>query len=173
MNKKQINMLIFIAIVIWFTIENINTSLTKNEYSQKISEYEVIKVIDGDTVSINISGEKKTLRLVGVDTPETVHPNKPVECFGIEASNYTKELLSDEIISIEYDSSQGEVDKYGRTLVYIILPDGRNFNEVLIKEGYAYEYTYDNSYKYQKEFKDAEIYAKENELGLWKEGVCE
>jgi len=173
MNKKQINMLIFIAIVIWFTIENINTSLTKNEYSQKISEYEVIKVIDGDTVSINISGEKKTLRLIGVDTPETVHPNKPVECFGIEASNYTKELLSDEIISIEYDSSQGEVDKYGRTLVYIILPDGRNFNEVLIKEGYAYEYTYDNSYKYQKEFKDAEIYAKENELGLWKEGVCE
>lgn len=166
-------MLIFIAIVIWFTIENINTSLTKNEYSQKISEYEVIKVIDGDTVSINISGEKKTLRLIGVDTPETVHPNKPVECFGIEASNYTKELLSDEIISIEYDSSQGEVDKYGRTLVYIILPDGRNFNEVLIKEGYAYEYTYDNSYKYQKEFKDAEIYAKENELGLWKEGVCE
>lgn len=175
MKRKEINILISIAILIWIGIESIITPLIIDENIpyQQLSEYEVLKVVDGDTVSININGDKETLRLIGIDTPETVHPTKPVECFGIEASNRAKELLTDQIVSIEYDDSQGEVDRYGRTLAYIFLPDGRNFNEVMIEEGYAYEYTYNEEYKYQEEFRDAEVYAKDNELGLWKEGVCE
>ena len=135
--------------------------------------YKVTRVVDGDTIKILINREEKTIRLIGLDTPETVHPNKPVECFGIEASNEAKRLLTDKRIDLEFDKSQGEQDKYGRVLAYVILEDGTNFNQYMIEQGYAYEYTYQNNpYKYQSEFKDAEIKAKEENRGLWGEGVC-
>ena len=168
MKRKHKALLIFVIALIWTIFDQ-----SKLPEEIELENYQVIKVIDGDTVSININGEKETLRLIGVDTPETVHPNKPVECFGIEASNYAKDLLSNKIISVEYDQSQGEVDKYGRSLVYIFLPDGRNFNKIMIEEGYAYEYTYGEAYKYQKEFKESQTYAKENKLGLWADNICE
>lgn len=134
--------------------------------------YLVSRVVDGDTISIDMDGETKKARLIGVDTPETVHPTKLVECFGKEASQKTKEILEGKAVKIEYDESQGMVDKYGRTLVYIFLEDGTNFNEYLIRNGYAYEYTYNEPYKYQELFKEAEIDAKENLRGLWASGVC-
>lgn len=168
MKRKHKAILIFVIALIWTIFDQ-----SKLPEEIELENYQVLKVIDGDTVSININGEKETLRLIGVDTPETVHPNKPVECFGIEASNYAKDLLSNKIISVEYDQSQGEVDKYGRSLVYIFLPDGRNFNKIMIEEGYAYEYTYSEVYKYQKEFKESQTYAKENKLGLWADNICE
>jgi micrococcal nuclease len=168
MKRKHKALLIFVIALIWTIFDQ-----SKLPEEIELENYQVLKVIDGDTVSISINGEKETLRLIGVDTPETVHPNKPVECFGIEASNYAKDLLSNKIISVEYDQSQGEVDKYGRSLVYIFLPDGRNFNKIMIEEGYAYEYTYGEAYKYQKEFKESQIYAKENKLGLWADNICE
>jgi len=136
------------------------------------NEYPVVRVVDGDTVVLNVSGENKTIRLIGIDTPETVHPSKPVECFGKEASDRAKSLLLNNTVILEKDSSQGEVDKYGRLLGYIILPDGRNFNEMMIKDGYAYEYTYSSAYKYQKEFREAQIYAENNTLGLWDPNAC-
>ena len=168
MKRKHKALLIFVIALIWTIFDQ-----SKLPEEIELENYQVLKVIDGDTVSISINGEKETLRLIGVDTPETVHPNKPVECFGIEASNYAKDLLSNKIISVEYDQSQGEVDKYGRSLVYIFLPDGRNFNKIMIEEGYAYEYTYSEVYKYQKEFKESQTYAKENKLGLWADNICE
>ena len=172
--KDELKTILIISIaILWIFIEQTHTQTEETTEVKEIANYEVIKVVDGDTVSINIDGGKETLRLIGIDTPETVHPTKPVECFGIEASNKAKELLEDKIISIEHDSSQGKIDKYGRTLAYVILPDGRNFNEIMIKEGYAYEYTYNEKYKYQDDFKSAEKYARENKLGLWKPGVCE
>ena len=134
--------------------------------------YNVVKVVDGDTVKLNINGKTETIRLIGIDTPETVHPSKPVECFGIEASNKAKELLENKTAGLEIDPSQGERDKYGRLLGYIILPDGRNFNKLMVESGYAYEYTYNLPYKYQSEFKQAQKDAENNEIGLWAPGVC-
>jgi micrococcal nuclease len=147
MKDKLKTILIISIAILWIFIEQTHTQTEETTEVKEIANYEVIKVVDGDTVSINIDAGKETLRLIGIDTPETVHPTKPVECFGIEASNKAKELLEDKIISIEHDSSQGKIDKYGRTLAYVILPDGRNFNEIMIKEGYAYEYTYNEKYK--------------------------
>lgn len=135
--------------------------------------YEVVSVVDGDTVKLNIDGTTETIRLIGIDTPETVHPTKPVECFGIEASNKAKQLLSGQTVSFEMDASQGTRDKYGRLLGYIILSNGSNFNELMIEQGYAYEYTYSIPYKYQADFKAAEQYARANGIGLWADGVCE
>ena len=135
--------------------------------------YSVVKVVDGDTLSIDIDGQKQTLRLIGIDTPETVHPSKPVECFGREASAKAKEILAGQSIRIEKDTTQGDLDKYGRLLVYVFLKDGTNFNMMMIKQGFAYEYTYNLPYKYQQEFKLAEQTAREQKIGLWADNVCE
>lgn len=135
--------------------------------------YEVIKVVDGDTLSVNIDGKTQTLRLIGIDTPETVHPSKPVECFGVEASNKAKEVLNYQSVKIEKDATQGDYDKYNRLLAYVILEDGTNFNKMMIEEGYAYEYTYNLPYKYQSEFKQAEEQAKALKKGLWADNACQ
>lgn len=144
-----------------------NKTQTPNKY------YAVSKVVDGDTVSINIDGKSETFRLIGIDTSETVDPRKIVQCFGIKASNKAKELLSGKTVRIEYDESQGRLDKYNRVLGYVFLTDGTNFNKYMIEQGYAYEYTYNLPYKYQAEFKKAQLDAENNKRGLWAPGVCE
>ena len=141
--------------------------------SAKDNLYKIVKVIDGDTVTVEINSSKETIRLIGINTPETVDPRKPVECFGIEASNKAKEILTGKSVRLEADSIVGERGKYGRLLRYIFLEDGTNFNKMMISEGYAYEYTYNSPYKYQDEFKQAEKEAREVERGLWADGVCE
>lgn len=135
--------------------------------------YVVAKVIDGDTLSIDMNGTKETLRLIGINTPETVDPRKPVECFGKEASAKANELLSGKRIRIEKDPTQGDRDKYGRLLAYVYREDGIFFNKKMIEEGYAYEYTYNLPYKYQAEFKEAQRMAEAGRKGLWASGVCE
>lgn len=152
---------------------NSNTKLETETQSQSQKSYLVTKVVDGDTLTISKDGSSVTLRLIGIDTPETVHPSKPVECFGTEASNKAKSLLSGKYITLEMDNSQGTYDKYQRMLAYVYLPDGTMFNKYMISEGYAYEYTYGTPYKYQSEFKQAENSAKQNKKGLWADGVCE
>ena len=101
--------------------------------------YAVAKVIDGDTISIIKEGTTVTLRLIGLDTPETVDPRKPVQCFGKAASDKAKELLTGKMVRLEFDASQGLLDKYGRTLAYVFLVDGTFFNEYTIAEGYGHE----------------------------------
>lgn len=134
--------------------------------------YPVVKVVDGDTIAIGMQGKSVTIRLIGLDTPETVDPRKPVQCFGEEASKKAKEMLTGKSVRIETDPSQGEFDKYGRLLAYVYLEDGTFFNKYMIGEGYGHEYTYNLPYKYQKEFKDAESRAREEKKGLWADGIC-
>jgi endonuclease YncB( thermonuclease family) len=131
--------------------------------------YTVVNVVDGDTIKIQNSSEIETVRLIGVDTPETVHPSKPVECYGKEASSFVENLLKDTQVYIELDSSQGERDRYGRLLAYIFLPDKVLVNQLIISEGYGFEYTYNTPYKYQQDFKHAEQRATNLQKGLWGE----
>jgi len=150
-----------------------NTNTTANLKTEPSADlFLVSSVVDGDTVKVNIGGTVETLRLIGIDTPETVDPRKPVQCFGVEASNKAKELLTGKSVRLEADSTQGERDIYGRLLRYVFLGDGRNFNKLMIEQGYAYEYTYNTPYKYQTEFKQAESYARTNKLGLWADDTC-
>lgn len=132
--------------------------------------YSVIKVVDGDTIDVSINGQIERLRLIGINTPETVDPRKPVECFGREASDRARALLDGKKVLLESDPNQGERDKYSRLLRYVFLESGENFNLMMVQDGYAYEYTYDTPYKYQDEFKGAQRYAETNRLGLW--GAC-
>ena len=133
----------------------LNTSEIKTS-TTSLKYYSVSRVVDGDTIDVSIDGKVKRLRLIGINTPETVDPRKLVECFGVEASNKAKTLLTGKKVSLESDGSQGELDKYNRLLRYVFLEDGTNINLLMIKEGYAYEYTYNLPYKYQAEFKNAQ-----------------
>lgn len=134
------------------------------------TQAQVTDVVDGDTIHVQIGDKKETVRLIGVDTPETVDPRKSVQCFGKQASDFTKQQLSNKTVFLEKDDSQGDRDKYQRLLAYISLEDGINFNKLLIQEGYAHEYTYHLPYRYQSEFKQVELEARENNRGLW--DVC-
>ena len=155
-------------------LANVTTSMTDGATTPPLPNdtYPVAKVIDGDTISIIKGGKAVTLRLIGLDTPETVDPRKPVQCFGKAASDTAKELLTGKTVRLELDSSQGLLDKYGRTLAYVFLPNGTLFNQHMIAEGYGHEYTYNLPYKYQKEFKAAEARAREEKKGLWADDTC-
>lgn len=128
-----------------------------------------ISVIDGDTIKYD--GE--TIRMIGLDTPESNTTRYGyVECYGFEATAYLKTLLKDaKELTIEKDPGQGEKDKYDRTLGYVLLGT-TNINGKMIADGYAFEYTYDKSYKYQKDYKAAEKLAKDAKLGLWSSSTC-
>lgn len=128
---------------------------------------DVVKVVDGDTIDVSIDGKTQRIRLIGINTPETVDPRMPVECFGRESSNKAKALLNGMKVYLEADATQGELDKYNRLLRYVFLEDGSDFNLLMIKEGYAYEYTYNLPYKYQSEYKEAQKEAEKAKSGLW------
>lgn len=136
-----------------------NLSLIEN--SSSTDTYLVTRVIDGDT--IEIEGGKK-VRYLGIDTPETVDPRKPVQCFGIEASNENKKLVLGKRVKLEKDIS--ETDKYGRLLRYVYVDD-IFVNDYLVRNGYAYAVTFPPDVKYQQQFLEAQKEARENKRGLW------
>jgi micrococcal nuclease len=130
--------------------------------SSESGTFKVTRVIDGDTIEIE-GGEH--VRYIGIDTPETVDPRKPVQCFGIEASKKNKELVEGKMVRLEKDIT--ERDKYGRLLRYVWVGD-LFVNLELVKQGFATSYSYPPDIKFQKEFLAAEKEAREAELGLWK-----
>jgi len=125
----------------------------------------VIRIIDGDTIEIE-GGQK--VRYIGINAPETVHPDMKVQCFGKEAAVKNKELIEGKIIELEKDVS--ETDKYGRLLRYIY-SDNIFVNDFLVRQGFAHASTYPPDVKYQDQFRQAEQEAQEFNRGLW--GVCQ
>lgn len=136
----------------------------------------VERVVDGDTVVVRDEhGVEQRVRLIGVDAPESVHPTQTVECFGREASAALTAFLEGKLVTLLFDSTQGMLDQYDRTLAYIFLEDGTLVNEWLIVQGYAYEYTYNTAIPYQQQasFIRAEKTAQSTAQGLWAPGVCQ
>ncbi|MBI4088398.1 thermonuclease family protein [Candidatus Kaiserbacteria bacterium] len=135
--------------------------------------YPVVEVVDGDTIDVHMNGETTRLRLVGMDTPEVVDPRKVVQCFGKEASAEGHRLLEGQWVRLEYDAVAGTFDKYGRTLAYVFRADGLFYNEYMIANGFAHEYTYSGQkYTYQAQFKAAQKAAEEALLGFWSPSAC-
>ena len=133
--------------------------------------FTVTKVVDGDTIWVDNDGRMK-IRIIGLDTPETVDPRNPVQCFGLEASARAKTILGGQSVYLETDSSQDSVDRFGRTLAYVWTASGRLINLDIIADGYAFEYTYDLPYRYQQDFKAAQNDARAQERGLWAPSAC-
>jgi micrococcal nuclease len=135
------------------------------------AKYKVIKVVDGDTIVVEIGNKDVTVRMLGINTPETVDPRKPPECFGKQASDETKRILSGQSVYIETDKIVGEYDKYNRLLAYISLNKNESTNEYLVQNGFAKEYTFDTKKPYSKRdlFKERQKEAKKEKKGLWLE----
>lgn len=133
----------------------------------KEDEVIISRVIDGDTIIvINKEGKEERVRLLLIDTPESVHPTEEEQKFGKEASDFAKKHLKQgEIVTLE--KGNPEKDKYGRTLAYVFV-EGVNFNQLILEEGYArVAYVYEPNTKYLKEFKEAENRAKTKNLNIW------
>jgi len=124
-------------------------------------------VIDGDTIVLD---GNEIVRLIGIDTPETKDPRKPVQYYGREAYEFTKRLVEGKKVRLAYDLNKK--DKYGRTLAYVYLEDGTFLNAEVVKQGYGFAYRY-FLFKYFDEFKQYERDARENEIGLWSDGEGE
>lgn len=152
-----------------FTLENSSFD------NQLVNDYPVLKpdaadlflvrrVIDGDTIELS-NGTR--VRYIGIDTPESVYPASEIECYGKEASNKNKELVEGKYVKLEKDVS--EIDRYGRLLRYVWVGD-IFVNDYLVREGYAYIYTYPPDVKYSGQFLDARREARRLAKGLW--GGC-
>ncbi|CAN7729654.1 thermonuclease family protein [Paenibacillus sp. LjRoot56] len=129
----------------------------------------VVRVVDGDTMKISFTdgGKEKeeTIRLLLVDTPESVDPEKPVQPFALEASNYAKTMLTGQDVQLELDVS--ERDKYGRLLCYLYIGD-KMFNELLLENGYArVAYIYPPNVKYVDQFREIQKKAQQKALNIW------
>lgn len=139
-----------------------------------LEESIVTRVVDGDTIEVMVNNKKEKIRIIGVDSPETVDPRKEVECFGQKAAEFSKKKLEKQKVWLEKDESQGDRDKYGRLLRYVWINEKEtDFGKLLIASGFAYEYTYDRGYRYQKDYQRAQREAEDKKTGLWADGVCD
>ncbi|KKS14312.1 hypothetical protein A2617_03910 [Candidatus Daviesbacteria bacterium RIFOXYD1_FULL_41_10] len=129
--------------------------------ADSFEEAEVVRVVDGDTIEI---AGGKTVRYIGIDTPETVDPRRPVGCFGKEASDKNKELVEGRQVKLVKDVS--ETDKYGRLLRYVYVGD-TFVNDFLVRNGFAKSSSYPPDIKFQEQFREAENEAREGNKGLW------
>lgn len=132
----------------------------------------LIRVVDGDTIVVRINGNDEKIRIIGINTPESVKKNSPIECFGKEATLHMKQLLSEPGgLRTEADPTQDIRDKYGRLLSHVFVGDS-NIGQQMIADGYAYENTYNKPYIYQSEYRTAQRNAQKNNLGLWSPDTC-
>jgi micrococcal nuclease len=131
-----------------------------------IAEWTVIEVLDGDTIRVERDGSADTVRLLGIDTPETHHPRKPVECFGPEAAAYTQAQLQGRPVQLEADLEAR--DRYGRRLAYVIV-GGERFNDELLRRGYARLLVIEPNHAHARAMLQEELDAKRAGRGLWAE----
>ena len=130
----------------------------------------IVSVIDGDTIVLEVQNQTETVRLLGVDTPETVHPSKPIECFGPEASSFTKAtLVKGSTVRLLRDVEPR--DRFQRLLVYLFLADGTLFNQLLIDRGFARTLSIEPNTAFASQFATYESNARDRRVGLWQ--YCE
>jgi len=125
----------------------------------------VTEVMDGDTIHVGRGRRHTSVRLIGVDAPETVHPEKPIQFYGPQASEFTKRSLQGKWVRLEFEPLD-PVDRYGRMLAYVFLEEGTFFNQELVRQGYARVYTR-SPFRYLDQFLVYQEEARQAGLGLW------
>jgi micrococcal nuclease len=126
----------------------------------------IVSVVDGDTIVLSVQNQTETVRLLGIDTPETVHPTRPIECFGPEASAFTKATLEKgSVVKLVRDVEPR--DRYQRLLVYLFLADGTLFNQLLIDRGLARTLSIEPNTAFASQFANHESSARNRRVGLW------
>ena len=144
-------------------------SVTDSVEQNQPGLYTVTGFSDGDTISVDMNGNKEKVRFIGVDTPETHKPNAPVQCYGPAASAFTKNVIGTKKVRLEADPLSTNRDRYDRLLRYVYLPDGTLVNERLIRDGYGFYYPY-FPFKKSGQFEIAQNKARAENKGVW--GNC-
>ena len=175
-------MCIFITFSGCLDISSNDSYETSNDFINNHEHFsaKVVKISDGDTIWVMVeNGTKYKIRLLGVDTPEVYHENSPqkfcidgnpitnteyLKVWGYKAKDYAKNMLENKTVIVVFDNKAPKKGYYGRYLAYIYV-DGEDFNEELIKNGYARVYI--SNFELKHKYLDDEKYAKENKFGLW------
>ena len=172
----------FISLFISFAVVLISVQLKNIERADSVpaqvvnetittSTVRVTRIVDGDTFEVKIGGQFEKVRMLGIDTPESVDPRKPVQCFAKEASKKLAELIGDREIVLTADFTNDDRDKYGRLLRYVQRIDGLKVNEEMIKQGYAYAYI-KFPFERRAEYLTLQSNARSMGLGLWATTTC-
>ena len=172
-SKKSLTVIIVAIVIIGvLAFQYINhtgpfkQSGSDSEAPENTEKVHVERVVDGDTfVASDAHHKRLKVRLIGMDTPETVKPNTPVQPYGKEASNYSKKHLNQQDVYLEYDKERE--DRYGRTLAYVWLDQHTMFNKELVEKGLAREKYFAPNGKYRDVFKRAEQQAKKEHRNIW------
>lgn len=131
--------------------------------------YAVVQVFDGDTIEVLVGDKKEKVRIIGVDTPETGGNGTDIECYGAEATAFTRSLLEGRRVSLASDPVNSSRDRYDRLLRYVVRDDGLDVNYEILRRGYSPEYSVFPLSR-QAEFAQAAQQAEQEGLGLW--GSC-
>lgn len=167
--QKKILVSAFIALILLIisTLQGNYVSLPDNKLvSTTPGYYRVLRIEDGDTITVDMNGHDERVRFIGVDTPETQDPRKPVQCFGKAASEFTKQLIGTNSVRLESDPLSSNRDRYNRLLRYIYLPDGRLVQSEILKSGYGFAYV-SFPFTRSEEFLNYQRGAREGNQGLW------
>jgi micrococcal nuclease len=150
-----------------FTFALLLSGCSNNSVNSSPNSATVKHVVDGDTIDIAIGGNTERVRLIGINTPETKHPTKGVECFGPEASAYTQQLLpAGTALRVERDIEAR--DKYGRLLLYVYIAQSNVFvNLDLVQQGYARPMVFEPNTAHKADFAQAATQAELRNVGLW------
>ena len=168
--KRRLLRALFLLLVLALTGLGAYRIPTTQQYIREIGTYSVLEFDDGDTIVVDMNGVPEKVRFIGVDTPETKDPRKAVQCYGAEASEFTKQRIGSHPVRLESDPTNTNRDRYNRLLRYVYLPDGTLMNAELIRQGYGFAYT---SFPFEKK-SDFVLYqdqAVKTRAGLW--GACQ
>jgi endonuclease YncB( thermonuclease family) len=161
-------MLLCIAVLITACRSGSTPALTQSTAATALPiNATMVSVVDGDTIDVNIKGHRERVRLIGIDTPETKKPNTPVQCYGPEATKFTKSLLPpDTPLHLERDVVAR--DDFGRMLAYVyVAGDGDFVNLTIITRGFARPLTIPPNSSHSNEFIEAARIAEADNIGLW------
>lgn len=165
--RKLLNLLVSLLVLVIgaYVVPRVETAGT-DKAPAPAGMYRIAQFNDGDTITVDMAGIEERIRMIGVDTPETEDPRKPVQCFGKAASSFTKQLIGQQPVRLEADPFNTNRDRYNRLLRYVYLPDGRLVNAEIIREGYGFAYT---GFPFAKldEFRQLQTEARQANRGLW------
>lgn len=136
--------------------------------------HQVVQVVDGDTIKVMLDGEKVTVRLANINTPESVDPRREVECLGHEASEHLNFLSVNQSVRLLADETQSPKDRYGRLVRFVQLADGRDLGLLMIEAGFAHSTPYGRGeHKYYSQYEVAQQQAESQKKGLWADEECQ
>jgi len=155
------------------TTTAVPTAIAVNAVTNASDLHQVVQVVDGDTIKVMLDGEKVTVRLANINTPESVDPRREVECLGQEASEHLTFLATNQSVRLLVDETQSSQDRYGRLIRFVQLADGRDLGLLMIEAGFARSTPYGRGeHKYYSQYQAAQQQAESQKQGLWADAAC-